>query len=343
MSEPELHEAEYYEILNEEEQIVQCKLCPFECKLEPGESGICKARKNFFGKLSIITYGYVEMKIDLIEKQYVYHFFPNSRAQTFSTFNCNLDCDHCTAANRVQINPEDINVKSLTPDQAVMFGMASGSKTICFGDSEPLVSFEWVRDTAKLAKEKGLKVLLRTNGFFNEAPILEILEYVDAVKIDLKASNNEDYLKQCGGGNLNHIKKIIKMVHEKEKLLELSLLIHEAFNNKEEAARETAKWIMNELSADVPLHLSRLKPAHRTMNLLPTSLELMESTYAAAKDTGLEYVYLDNVPDHSATHTYCPQCGEEVITRSSVGTEVRRITFQGTCNKCQAPLNIVMF
>lgn len=342
MTESTLHEAEYYELVDYDEQIVRCHLCPHECKLESGERGICKARKNIFGKLYNLNYGFAEMKIDLIEKQYVYHFFPNSRAQTFAAFNCNLDCDFCTDPLKSFIDPEENPAKKLAPDQAIMFGIASGSKVISFGESEPLISYEWVRDTAKLAKDKDLKVLLRTNGYFKEAPLREILNYVDAVKIDIKAATDEGYIKSCGGGSFEHVKNSIKIIHEMEKLIELSIVIHDTFDNVEESVRKLSEWIKTELSPSVPLHLSRLKPAHRTKHFLPTSLELLEKTYDIAKETGLQFVYLDDVPDHDSGNTYCPQCGELLIERTSIGTEARRISLQGHCNKCQTPLNIMM-
>ncbi|MCG3216137.1 MAG: AmmeMemoRadiSam system radical SAM enzyme [Candidatus Heimdallarchaeota archaeon] len=342
MTTPLLHEAEYYEIINDELHIVQCHLCPHECELMIGDKGKCLSRMNISGKLYSLTYGYAEMKIDLIEKQYVYHFYPNARVQTFSTYNCNIDCDYCPSPEKANIESEKISGKRFAPDQAVMFGMASGTKAICFGEAEPLVSFEWVRDTAKLAKERGMKVLVRTNGFFNEAPILELLDYIDAITVNIKATSEESYLALCKGGSFEHVKRIVKIIHEKEKLLELTILIHEDLNNTEENALELASWMASELGPEVPLHLARLKPSHRTKHLQPTSKELLERAYVSAKDKGLQFVYIDDVLDHEANHTYCPKCGELLIQRNSTMTEVRRISLQGHCNKCQTKLNIVI-
>ncbi|MHA1223390.1 MAG: AmmeMemoRadiSam system radical SAM enzyme [Candidatus Heimdallarchaeaceae archaeon] len=342
MSSNILRESEYYEIIDGEERRLQCHLCPHECKLDVGDKGICHARMNIEGKLYSLTYGFVEMKIDLIEKQNVYHFFPNSRAQTFSTFDCNLDCTFCQFPEKAHIEPEKITARKLSPDQAVMFGAASGSRVISFGESEPLVSFEWVRDTAKLAKERGLKTLLRTNAYFKEAPITEILEYIDAVKVNIKASNSEGYLKICGGGKLDHIKNMIKLINGAEKLVEISFIVHEEIGNTIDSVREITEWIVAEVSKDVPFHITRLKPAHRVKHLTPTKIEYLEEAYLVAKNSGLSYVYLDNVPNHETNNTYCPKCGELLIERTALSTEVRRVTLQGKCNKCQADLNIIL-
>ncbi|MBY9000380.1 MAG: radical SAM protein [Candidatus Heimdallarchaeota archaeon] len=342
MSHSQLHEAEYYEILDQEEQSIQCHLCPFECIIEPGETGQCSARKNIAGKLYSLTYGMTDMKIDMIEKQHVYHFFPNSRAQTFATYNCNLDCDYCSMPDKIHMDPETFTGKRFAPDQAVMFGSASGSRVISFGEAEPLISFEWVRDTAKLAKERGLKILIRTNGYFNEQPVREMLEYVDAVTLDIKNLDDEGYSKNCRGGSFDHIKNIIKIIFASGKLMEFHMVIHEGLNNDANAARKFAEWVRDEVSLEVPLHLSRLIPVYRTKDFIPTSKELLEAAYKAAKEVGLHYVYIDGIPEHDTLHTYCPNCNELLIHRNSYATEVRRVSLQGYCNKCQTKLNVVL-
>ncbi|MCE7747638.1 MAG: radical SAM protein [Candidatus Heimdallarchaeota archaeon] len=341
MSQSPLHEAEYYDVLDEENKVILCRLCPIECTLLVGEIGKCSSRINLEGKMYSLTYGYTDMKIDMIEKQHVFHFHPNSRAQTFSTYNCNLDCDYCVMPDKIGVDPAQTSAKKLAPDQAAMFGMASGSKVMAFGEAEPLISFEWVRDTAILAQQRNLKVLLRTNAYFNEEPVKEILEYVDAVIIDIKSVTDTGYQQKCHAGTFKEIKKIIKLIYEEEKLLELNFVIHGALENTEGQTRELAEWIKEELSVSVPLHLDRLLPAHRLKEVQPTTTELLEKCYQIAKDVGLEFVYLNNVPDHEASHTYCPKCGELLIYRGASATEVRRISLQGNCNKCETKLNIV--
>lgn len=336
-----LHEAEYFELIDEENKVVKCTLCPIHCTLLVGEKGKCLARKNIDGKLYTLTYGATDMKIDMIEKQHVYHFLPNSRAQTFSTYNCNLDCDYCPMPEKAFRDPEEFVGKKMAPDQVAMFGMASGSRVICFGEAEPLISFEWVRDSAKLAQERGLKVLLRTNGYFDKEPVEEILEYVDAVTLDVKSVSDKGYEDNCQRGSFNHIQEIIKLIYEKDKLIELNLVIHKRLGNGAEEARKLAEWIITELSPNIPLHLARLLPAHRLKELNPTTTEELEEAYEAAKEAGLSFVYLDNVPDHRANNTYCPKCNSLLIKRTSTSTELQRISLTGTCNKCENHLNIV--
>ncbi|MHA1687509.1 MAG: radical SAM protein [Candidatus Heimdallarchaeaceae archaeon] len=337
-----LREADYYEVVDEENNIVRCTLCPLLCELRPNEKGKCKARMNIGGKLYSLIYGFVTMKIDHIEKQGFYHFLPGARVQTFATYNCNLDCIFCPVADKSQIDPEKIVGKQYPPDQAVMFGLASGSKIICFGDGEPLIAFEWVRETAKLAKERGLKVVIKTNGYFNEEPIREILEYVDGVMIEMKGVTEDDYIKNCTRGGPEPVKSTIKVIHSAEKHIEISLILHEELGNDAASAEVLANWIVNELSKDVPFHLTRLLPAYKTMQLQPTSQKLLEEAYDVAKESGLHYIYLDNVPGHKYANTYCPHCGEELITRTAFSTEVRRVSLQGQCNKCQAQTSIIM-
>ncbi len=337
-----LHEAEYYHVIDEESQIVQCDLCPFKCEIKPGEKGKCKARMNIGGKLYSLTYGFTQMKIDRIEKQHVFHFFPNARAQTFMTYNCNLECKNCPVSEISQIEPESISGKVYPPQSAVMFSTASGSKVLVFGDSEPLISFEWVRDTAKLAKEKKMKILLRTNGYFNEEPMKEILQYVDGVAIEIKGVNTEDYLNNAGGGDFEHIKKIMKLVIESNKHLEVSFTIHKELNNDEISAGALAFYMKNDLSPDIPLHLVRLSPAYKMKNTPPTPRQLLDEAYKQAKESGLNYVYIEGVPDHPSNDTICPYCGTTLITRTSTTTDIQRISLGGKCNKCQADIYMVL-
>jgi len=337
-----LKEAEYYEVISEEDKIVKCTLCPLNCELLRNQKGVCKARMNIGGKLYSLTYGFTKMRIELIEKQSLFHFYPGSRVQTFSTYNCNLDCIYCPVADISQINSEDITGKRYSPDQALMFAIASGAKVVCFGDSEPLVSFEWVRDTAKLAKERDMQVVLRTNAYFSEEVVQEILQYVDGIMIEFKAINDEGYKKIASRGSAEHVKKVTKLIYESGKHLEIGIELHKDIGNDLVTAGALANWIKTELSQEVPLHLIRLLPAYKTMNLQPTPQEMLEEAYKLAKEAGLKYVYLDRVPGHKYANTYCPNCGEELITRTPTSTEVRRISLQGLCNKCQTKINIVM-
>lgn len=337
-----LHEAEYYEVIDEINNVIKCNLCPLNCELKENEKGLCKARMNIGGKLYNLVYGFITMKIDHIEKQGFKHFLPGSRVQTFATYNCNLDCVFCPVADKSQVDPENITGKLYSPDQAVMFGVASGSKTICFGDGEPLVSFEWVKETAKLAKARGLRVVVKTNGYFNEEAIREIMEYVDGFMIEMKGATDDEYIKNCSQGGSDVVKNTIKLLHEAGKHVEVSLILHKELGNDAASVGAIANWLATEVSKDIPFHLARLLPAYKTMHLQPTSQELLEEAYKLAKEAGLNYVYLANVPGHKYENTYCPNCGEELITRTAFSTEVRRISLQGQCNKCGSKINIVM-
>ncbi|GAH86821.1 unnamed protein product [marine sediment metagenome] len=160
--------------------------------------------------------------------------------------------------------------------------------------------------------------------------------------IKIKSVNDEGYEQNCRGGSFEHIKKIIKFIFNSGKLLELHMVIHENLNNDAEAAGKLAEWIKEELSVEVPLHLSRLIPSFRAKNYSPTSKELLESSYTSAKETGLQYVYIDGIPDHDSLNTHCPNCKELLIQRNSYLTEVRRISLQGNCNKCQTKINVIL-
>ncbi len=337
-----LTEADYYEVLNEEEQLLQCHLCPLECQLGPSTKGLCKGRMNIAGKLYSLIYGYSTFKIDMIEKQHVYHFFPNSRVQTFTTYNCNLDCGYCLDVDKAQIEPEKLSGKKYTPENIVAFGMASGSRVLCFGNAEPLLAFEFVRDTVKVAKSKNMRVLIRTNAYFNEEPIKEVIPYIDAFMIEIKAADDEGYENTCKRGSFEHVKKITKLLYDNEKHVELSFVVHPEIGNDLSSVGVIAKWIATELHPEVPLHLIRLAPTYRTSNLMPTKREDLEQAYHLALEMGLKHVYLDDIPSHEFNHTLCPKCGTELIKRSGTLTEVLRVSLQRQCNKCGHTQYVIM-
>ncbi len=338
----DLHEAEYYEIIDPELQQIRCNLCPHYCEINPGESGKCIARKNIDGTLYSLSYGYTDVSIDHIEKQHAYHFIPNSRTQTFSTLFCNLDCSYCPVTDKTKADPDNPLGRKYPPATAAMIAKASGSRVLCFGDSEPLISFEWVRDTAKAAKANGMKIFLRTNGFFTEEPIIELIEYLDGVMIELKAVDKEGYQRICKGGDFEHIKQIIKLFHENEIHIELGIVIHEELGVGIEDVEILAKWMSNELSKEIPLHIMRLLPTYRVSSLLPTANEYLEEAREKALEEGLDYVYVDNISNSDSMHTYCPNCNTRLIKRQEMSTDVEWVSLHGHCNKCQYELYITM-
>lgn len=283
-----MHEALYYEKLGK--QNVRCHLCPYECHIPPDGKGACGVRLNKDGILYTLVYGKTTgIALDPIEKKPLYHFHPGEYILSLGTRGCNLHCDFCQnwhISQEVDGPTEDIT-------SAAIIEKAKRLKSfgIAYTYNEPFIWYEFVLDTAKLARQNGLKNVLVTNGFVNIEPLERILPYIDAMNIDLKAFDEDFYIKVCKG-RLKPILDVIK-VSAKACHVELTNLIIPTLNDSESAIRKMTDWIYSNLGPEVPLHLSRYFPCYK-MTIPPTPVETLKKAEKIAKEK-LKYVYVGNV------------------------------------------------
>ncbi len=316
-------EAEFYE--KKENNNIQCKLCPHNCLIKEGESGICRIRKNKEGTLYTENYGEISsIGVDPIEKKPLYHFHPSKGILSIGTYGCNFKCLFC---QNYTISQKDPPTTYHTSEEIIKQAKNRNTIGIAYTYSEPMVWYEYVYETAVKAHEEGLKNVLVSNGYLNPNPLEKLTPYIDAANIDLKSFNNEFYKKLCGG-TLQPVLDTISYLYGKTHL-ELTTLIITGHNDKLKELEEIFKWIKN-LSPDIPLHLSRYFPNYK-MDDPPTDLKKMEEAYQLAKKY-LNYVYLGNMRSDKGQNTYCPNCHTEVITRQYFNTENH--LFDGNCPEC---------
>ncbi len=309
----DLHQASYYTKLSN--GLIQCNLCPNRCILSKGQIGLCKARQNIDGELYSLVYGKVSSAhVDPIEKKPFFHFMPGSKVYSISSTGCNLRCSFCQNWQISQVFPWEVQTKNMTPEEVVEEAIKSGSKIIAFTYNEPVISYEFMLDTAKLAKEKGLKTVVVSAGYINPEPLKELLNYIDAYKVDLKAFNEEFYQKLTGG-HLEPVLEAMKIIKEKGVWLEIVNLLIPGENDSEEEIRKMVRWIKENLGDDVPLHFSRFYPMYKLKNLPPTPVETIIKARKIALEEGLKYVYTGNISYLEGEATYCPESGEVAIQR----------------------------
>jgi pyruvate formate lyase activating enzyme len=271
---------------------VQCLLCPHGCVIPNGGQGRCRVRKNVAGELYLLNYGLVTgMALDPIEKKPLKRFFPGKQVFSLGTFGCNLSCSFCQ--NWQIAHQKEVLTHSLAPDEAVAKAkelLPLGNVGIAYTYSEPLMWFEYVLETAKLVKEAGLKNILVTNGYLNPKPLKELLPFIDAVNLDIKAFTQEFYHKLCQG-SLEPVLHSAKLFSTNCHLEITTLLIPEQNDDLEEIAN-LAQWIAK-LDRQIPLHLTRYFPNYK----LQTSATARETMQKAKKvaERYLEYVYLGNI------------------------------------------------
>jgi len=316
---------------------VRCGLCPHRCVLAEGERGTCRVRENRGGKLYTFVYGNpCAVHVDPIEKKPFYHFLPGTNALSLATAGCNLRCQYCQNHTISQHPPEEVESHDAPPEAVVTATAQSGAPTIAYTYSEPIVFYEYVLDTARLARRAGLRNVVISAGYINPEPLRELCRAVDAIKVDLKGVN-EDFYRQVCGGTLAPVLEAIRVIHEMGVHLEIVNLVVPTLNDDLTELRALAGWVMETLGPDVPLHFSRFHPDYQLMNLPPTPLETLEAARQTALDVGLHYVYMGNVPGHEGNHTYCPNCGQMIVRRAGMATAALKVV-DGRCGYCQTPI-----
>lgn len=303
-----MKEAMYYE--QKENNAVRCRLCPHNCLIGENRAGICRVRKNLGGKLYSANYDCISsIAMDPIEKKPLYHFYPGSYILSVGSLGCNFKCKFC---QNFEIAQKDSRTRPLTPYELVEIASSQDDNIgIAYTYNEPSIWYEFVFESAVLARNKGLKNVLVTNGFINEEPLKKLLPYIDAMNIDIK-SYNEKYYRDVCSGLLEPVKRTVETA-SKACHVEITTLIVTGLNDSMEEIDCLSEYISS-IDKDIPLHLTRYFPNYKLSNE-PTPV----ATLICARDTAkkhLNYVYIGNVWGADST-TYCPSCGKALIKRGS--------------------------
>ena len=156
---------------------------------------------------------------------------------------------------------------------------------------------------------------------------------MDAVNVDLKGFSEAIYAKIGQGAQLEPVLQTLKVIKNTGVWLEITCLLIPGLNDEATKIKEMCVWIKENLGDQVPVHFSRFMPAYKLLNLPPTPVEKLEEAYKIAKDLGLKYVYIGNLPGHAAESTYCPNCGNNIVRR--IGYEILGNNIKdGKCSFC---------
>ena len=278
-----------------------CSVCFRHCKIEDGQIGFCGGRTAKDGQTAAYNYGRItSLALDPIEKKPLSRFHPGSRILSAGSFGCNLRCPFCQnyeiswsrQAMRYAEKAETLSPEELA-DLAEQL-KARGNIGIAFTYNEPLIGYEFVRDTAKLAHERGLKNVLVTNGTATLSVLEELKPYVDAMNIDLKGFTDRYYSEVLGGDRkmvMDFIETAAGFCH-----VELTTLIVPGENDSEEEMRELSAWVSRLRNPDgesIPLHVSRFFQRFHMQDRGPTDVRIVYRLAQVAREN-LEYVYTGN-------------------------------------------------
>ena len=288
-----MKEAYYYQSIDDGK--VNCLLCPQECVIVSGKTGVCGVRKNVDGKLISTVFGKpVAIHIDPIEKKPLYHFHPGEEILSIGTIGCNLSCKFCQnydISQETDSSWANDKLKYVSPEDIIKLCKEQNQKFVAFTYNEPTIFFEYMLDTAKLCKDNGIKTVVVSNGQINEEPLSELIKFIDAFNIDLKSFNTDFYKKICNG-NLETTKKTIEFIIQCSKHIEVTFLLIENYNDDIGEFRNMCEYLKN-LDNNIVLHISRAFPRYKLkMNVTPVNL-LKDFERTARKY--LKNVYLGNI------------------------------------------------
>jgi pyruvate formate lyase activating enzyme len=312
---------------------VRCRICPNNCILKEGQDSICRTHMVKDDKLYTIAYGNpCSVHIDPIEKKPLFHFLPTTRAYSIATAGCTLACLNCQNWEISQESPRKTQNADLMPLQVVEEAVNSHCQSIAYTYSEPIAFYEYTYDTARLARARGLKNLLISNGYVNEQPIRDLCKYIDAANINLKSFTEETYEK-LNGGALQPILDTLKIIKQEGVWLEITNLIVPNWTDKMDMIIQMCNWLVSNGFSDSPLHFLRFFPLYKLTTLPYTPESVLEQARNIAMKAGMKYVYIGNVPGTTYENTYCPQCTKVVLERQGFAILQNNLK-NSTCKFC---------
>jgi pyruvate formate lyase activating enzyme len=321
---------------------VKCRLCPRRCVINPDNVGFCKVRKNIGGVLYAQSYGKAtHLTIEKIETEAVFNYSPGAKILSLGNFGCNLNCDYCQnwAYSQFEYTPPEF-IHEYSSNQIIDYAVKENIAILSWTYNDPAVWFEFVVDTAKEAKKRGLKNLFKS-AFFLTSEAVEILAgVIDVFAVSIKAMD-EDYYKKFTKGWLKPVLENVKLIYGKGKYFEISNLVVTGITNNDESYLKMIDFVKNELSASIPLHFTRFHPDYKYMDHLKTPVEDVMRARQKALEAGLAYCYVGNTFNNGGLNTYCPNCKVLLIERYGLCTYIKEtLSMNGTCNNCGSQTRI---
>jgi pyruvate formate lyase activating enzyme len=332
-----MYSAQYWQAL--EDNHLRCELCPRQCRIAPGEHGICFLRENNGGRLCLdIDAHHSGLAIDPIEKKPLYHFYPQEDILSFGTKGCNLVCRFCQNWQLSRnTNKAALIIEHLSPESILNFAQVHDLKHVAFTYNDPVIYTEFAIACAALLREHGISAVAITAAYISPPARADFFSAMTAHNVDLKGFRKEFY-RDYVHGDLAVVLDNITFIRDKtDAWLEITNLIIPGVNDTETELVAMCSWIVAALGKDVPLHFSAFHPAYKMQGKVSTPKETLQMARSIALGEGLHYVYTGNVNDRQGQSTYCVDCGEVLICRDNYRTE-KRYKEDGFCYACHAKL-----
>ena len=312
-----------------------CTFCYRHCDIKEGGEGFCRVRKVRDGCLFSSGYGFLEaISIDPVEKKPLYHFLPGTKTLSVAEAGCNYRCDFCQNWQLSQ-SEKSKNSTFVSPQKLVDLAVQYKTPSISFTYSEPIVWQDYVTDTAALAKSKGIKTIMVTNGSFSKETRTRISSLIDAFNIDLKG--DEKYYNTVCKSEIGPVLDGIEYMVKEGCHVEVTTLLIEGIHTSDMVIK--LGKALKERGVQV-WHLTRFFPNYKMNDRKETSEKYLSDMINIARGSGIPYIYGGNT---SALYsTYCPSCGKELISSTQrekkSEQDSREHIKNGRCIYCNTPI-----
>lgn len=336
-----------YETLPDD--VVRCTACAHHCVIGLGQTGICGVRQNVGGKLQLLVYGRASaVAVDPIEKKPLFHVLPGSEILSIGTLGCNFGCTFCqnwdisqatldlrrqyqAGTYATKLEKLERFGKKVSPEELVDYAVTKKIPALAFTYNEPTVFFEYAYDAMKLAKNHNLKTVFVSNGYQSSVAVEKLRGLLDAINIDLKSMNPDFYRKTCKA-KLQPVLDNIRRFNAAGVWVELTTLLIPGRNDADAEVLAAAEFIAS-VDPKIPWHLTAFHPDFQMHDAQATPLQTLQKSYQIAKDAGLKYVYVGNIPDPKLENTYCENCTTLLVRRQGYDVTIERLA-NGMCLAC---------
>ncbi len=318
---------------------IQCDLCPRDCRLNEGQRGFCFVRQRVGDAMVLTTYGRSSgFCVDPIEKKPLNHFYPGSSVLSFGTAGCNLGCRFCQNWDISKSREIDRLADEASPEAIAARAEELGCKSVAFTYNDPVIFAEYAMDVADACHQRGIQAVAVTAGYMRAQARREFYAKMDAANVDLKAFT-EDFYRNITFSHLQPVLDTLEYLrHQTRVWFEITTLLIPGHNDSESEAAALSEWVMEHLGPDVPLHFTAFHPDFKMTSVPHTPPATLRRARQIAVGAGLKYVYTGNVHDSEGGTTYCPACQEALIVRDWYEILRCKVTADGTCPSCGAPL-----
>ncbi|RFB80536.1 AmmeMemoRadiSam system radical SAM enzyme [Methylovirgula sp. 4M-Z18] len=318
---------------------IACEVCPRDCKLAPGQRGLCYVRQNIDGHMVLTTYGLSSgFCVDPIEKKPLFHFLPGSAVLSFGTAGCNLACAFCQNHEISKSREVDTSAQRASPQVIARAARHLGCRSVAYTYNDPVIFFEYAMDVAQECRAHDIKSVSVTAGYMRPKPRAEFYAHIDAANVDLKGFTEQFYYRRTASHLADVQDTLLYLRHETPVWLEITTLLIPGENDSAEEVDAMTKWLRREIGPDVPLHFTAFHPDYRMMDHPPTPKATLDRARAQALHNGLRHVYIGNYTDVARQSSICSACGTELIRRASYTIKDYRLTPEGACPACGTKL-----